>query len=323
MRLGEILKDVSHDSVNRFLCREDYKGKDLYQSVESNIHKDGGVLSVDDTVLDKPYSNTSKAELIGYYWSGKHKTTVKGVNLITLYYTDVDGKSFPVNFRLYNKQENKTKNVYFREMVAEVIAWGLKPKFVTGDSWYASGENLDYIKHYGLGFLFAIEKNRLVSLASDSDKYSQVSNCEISYNGMEMHLKGFGMVKVFRTVFKNEFRHYIMFLSDPDKITEIAHSQFIAIHDLHWRIESFHRAVKQVANIERFHVRQTVAISNHIFAAISAFVHLQLQVGQNLIANCYSLRRNLFNDVIRSFITDNLADPHNSLPSHLLPLVNA
>jgi len=64
VRLSEILKEVSHDSVNRFLLRERYTGKDLYQSVESSIKKEGGILSVDDTVLDKPYSNTSKALLI-------------------------------------------------------------------------------------------------------------------------------------------------------------------------------------------------------------------------------------------------------------------
>lgn len=73
VRLSEILKEVSHDSVNRFLVRESYTGKDLYKSVEPNIKKEGGVLSVDDTVLDNPYSNTSKALLISYFWSGKHK----------------------------------------------------------------------------------------------------------------------------------------------------------------------------------------------------------------------------------------------------------
>jgi hypothetical protein len=323
VRLGEILKDVSHDSVNRFLLRESYTGQDLYQSVEPNINKEGGVLSVDDTVIDKPYSNTSKADLIAYYWSGKHKRTVKGINLITLYYTDIEGKSFPVNFRLYNKQENKTKNEYFREMLTEVITWGLKPAFVTGDTWYASGENLEYIKHYGLGFLFAIEKNRSIALTSDLGKYSQVSTCEIPDAGLEMNLKGFGLVKVFRKVFKDEFRHYIMYRPSPDQIGDIPYTLFKDIHDAHWLIESFHRTIKQVANVERFQVRQTVAISNHIFAAISAFMHLQLQCIHKLITNCYSLKRNLFNDVIRSFILDNLANSHDLLPSHLLPFVNA
>jgi len=323
VRLGEILKGVSHDSVNRFLLRESYTGKDLYKSVEPNIKKEGGVLSVDDTVLDKPYSNTSKALLISYFWSGKHKKAVKGINLITLYYTDVDGRAFPVNYRIYNKEDGKTKNEYFREMLAEVIAWGLKPAFVTGDSWYASVENLEYIKHYGLGFLFGIEKNRSVSLSADVTAYSQVANCEIAYTGLEMHLKGFGLVKVFRTIFKNEFRHYIIYRPDPDKIAEITHTQFMDIHALHWQIESFHRAVKQVANIERFFVRQTVAISNHIFAAISAFVHLQLRCIHNLITTCYALKRNLFNDVIHSFIVENLVDYNYLLPANLLPSVNA
>lgn len=93
--------------------------------------------------------------------------------------------------------------------------------------------------------------------------------------------------------------------------------------DLDWQIESFQRAVKQVANIERFFVRQTVAISNHIFAAISAFVHLQLLCIHDLITNSYALKRNLFNDVIHSFIVKNLVDCSYLLPANLLPSVNA
>ena len=62
-------------------------------------------------VLDKPYMNPKKAALIGNYWSGKHKCIVKGVNLITLFYTDIHGASVPVNYRLYDKSHGKTKNV--------------------------------------------------------------------------------------------------------------------------------------------------------------------------------------------------------------------
>ena len=64
----------------------------------------GGTLSVDDSVEDKPYRDTEKSAFVGYFWSGKHKRTVKGINLITLYYTDVYEHSYPVNFRLYDKR---------------------------------------------------------------------------------------------------------------------------------------------------------------------------------------------------------------------------
>jgi len=51
---------------------------------------------------------------------------VKGINLITLYYTDPQGHHQPINYRIYDKTANKTKNDYFQEMFADVLAWGLE-----------------------------------------------------------------------------------------------------------------------------------------------------------------------------------------------------
>ena len=74
------------------------------------------------------------------------------------------GKSVPVNYRIYNKQEGKTKNDYLREMIAEVLVWGLNPKTVTTDSWYSSQKNLKFFKDKGLEFLTGIAKNRSCSI---------------------------------------------------------------------------------------------------------------------------------------------------------------
>lgn len=49
-------------------------------------------------------------------------------------------------------------------------------------------------------------------------------------------------------------------------------SDFNVIHDKHWSIEQYRRALKQVCNIERFQVRKTVAIRTHFFSSIRAFV---------------------------------------------------
>lgn len=79
-RMAEIMK-TSHDSVNRFLLREAYEPNDLFNEASPPINLIGGTLSVDDSVLDKPYSR--KMALVSL-WSGKHHRTVKGINLITL-----------------------------------------------------------------------------------------------------------------------------------------------------------------------------------------------------------------------------------------------
>jgi hypothetical protein len=58
----------------------------------------------------------------GCVWSGKHHQTVRGINLITLYYTDIHDQHQPINFRVYNKREGKTKNDYFQEMLITLNA---------------------------------------------------------------------------------------------------------------------------------------------------------------------------------------------------------
>jgi hypothetical protein len=305
VRLSEVMEELSHDSVNRFLLRENYTPRDLFDEVKEHLILVGGIGSADDSVLDKPYSDPQKTELMGYFWSGKHKRTVKGINLISLYYTDRTGTSYPVNFRIYDKREGKTKNEYFREMVAEVQAWGLELAWVTGDSWYSGIENLKFLRNEKVGFLFGIANNRQVSL--ERGRQVQVQTLTIPESGLMVYLKEFGWVKVFCQSFKNEVRYYIMHLSDDTELRQLNRQDFRQIHDSHWQIESFHRVIKQVCNIERFQVRTESAIRTHFFCALQAFCKLQTMRVEGLIDNLYQVSRQLFVPVIRQFILKNLS----------------
>ena len=266
MRLEKLC--FSH-SVNLFLLRENYTPQDLFNQVKDELILEGGIVSVDDSVLDKPYSNPKKSLLIDYFWSDKHKKSVKGINLITLYYTDVLGVSYPINFRLYDKREGKTKNDYFREMVQEVKVWGIELAWVTGDSWYSSVENLKFLRNEKMCFLFGVANNRICSV--EQGTFSQVQKLTIPESGWLAYLREFGWVKVFcqnfnnsigyagatpaSLSFRNEVRHYIMYQPEENELRQINCQRFRAIHDIHWQIESFHRVIKQVCNVERFQVR--------------------------------------------------------------------
>ncbi len=85
--------NISHDRVNRFLLRESYEPKDLFNEAKPLLNLVGGTLNLDDNTLDKPYSQ--RMELGGHFWYGKHHRVVKGLNLITLYYTDNPLASLP------------------------------------------------------------------------------------------------------------------------------------------------------------------------------------------------------------------------------------
>lgn len=295
------MENLSHDSVNRFLLRERYEPKDLFEEIKPNINLIGGTLSGDDTVVDKPHSDPKKTELIGYYYSGRHHRAVKGIQLITLYYTDLSLQSVPVNYRIYNKQDGKTKNDYLREMISEVLDWGLQPKTVTTDTWYSSQKNLKFLKNQGLEFLTGIAKNRSCSV--EGKTFTQVQNLEIPEIGLVVYLKSFAWVKVFRRRFKNEtFRYYIMYTPEQDALFSISKTEFNELHSIHWGIECYHRAIKQVCGIGRFMVRRTDAIKTHFFSAIRAFTQLELMRVEELIENWYEIQRNLSLQVARDFI---------------------
>jgi hypothetical protein len=301
-RLSSIMGDLSHDSVNRFLDRENYTPHDLFFGVKGDLVLEKGILSIDDSVLDKPYSDPKKAKLISYFWSGKHKRTVKGLNLVTLYYTDVNGVCVPVNYRIVDKSENKTKNEYFREMLLEVIEWGIRPAFVTGDAWYASLENLKFLRKQQLNFLFGTDNNRLVSL--EKGTYQQIQTLtDFPQEGKIVYLKDYGSVKVFRQIYKDVYRYYIMGHASLENLPLIGLDEFKRVHAAHWNIECFHRAVKQVCNIERFQVRNEKAIMNHVFCAITAFVRLEMLKTKQIIDNWYQIRRDLFVETIKKFIS--------------------
>jgi len=60
--------------------------------------------------------------------SKRHK-----LNLITLLWSDGQAH-IPVDFRIYNKVDGKTKNDHFQDMLKTAYNRGFKPKYVLFDS---------------------------------------------------------------------------------------------------------------------------------------------------------------------------------------------
>ena len=97
----------------------------------------------------------------------------------------------------------------------------------------------------------------------------------------------------------------MMWTPELEELQKLNRSVFKRIHDQHWLIKSFHRVIKQVCNIERFHIRNEQGIRNHFFCALSAFVKLQTMKVEGLIKKLYQISRELFVPIVRQFILDN------------------
>ena len=66
----------AHDAFTRLLHRLEPDPTALWAEARTQVRLAGGVLVVDDSTLDKPYSRD--IELVTRHWSGKHHAVVQG-----------------------------------------------------------------------------------------------------------------------------------------------------------------------------------------------------------------------------------------------------
>lgn len=223
---------------------------------------------MDDTTLDKPYAK--KMDLVYRQYSGKHHSVVNGINITTLVWTD--GNSvIPVDFRIYdNYNDGKTKNDHLQDMLEKAKERGFRPDFVLFDSWYSSLDNLKKIRGHGWHWLTRLKKNRLVN--PDKTKNVQISTIDIPSDGRNVHLKGYGFVKVFRIVSKDgDEEHWatdLIDMEEPDR-KELARKS--------WKIEEYHRGIKQFCGVERCQARNGKSQRTHILFSIRAFLRLEVE----------------------------------------------
>lgn len=257
---------AAHDALTRLLHRLDPNSTPLWDEARQHVILHDGLLIIDDTTLDKPYAH--KIELVHRHWSGKHHRVVRGINLVTLLWSD-GTDAIPCDYRLYDKPvDGLTKNEHFRAMLKTAKERGFHPKFVGFDGWYSSLENLKTVRGFGWHWLTRLKSNRQVN--PDGTGNRALHKCDISEDGTVVHLKGYGMIQVFRMVTPDGDTEY--WATDVVTMTPQARER---VAGQVWRIEEYHRGLKQFCGVERCQARSARAQRNHIGWAVRAFLRLE------------------------------------------------
>lgn len=290
----------AHDAFNRLLTDQEPDPATLWLEARPHIQLDDGVLILDDSTLDKPYAR--QIDLVGWHWSGKHHRVVKGINLLTLVWTDGD-RHIPCDYALYDKaHDGFTKNDWFGQLLRTAKARGLKPKCVCFDSWFSSLDNLKLLRSLDWTWLGRLKSNRQVRV--DFGEPQALSTVDIAAPGRVVHLPGYGSIRVFRVVAKNGDTDYWA-TNDlvMDALTRLKYG------DCSWRIEEYHRGIKQFCGVERCQARRAKAQRNHIGLSLRAFLRMEY--------HCFTLGVSWFQaklDVIRHAVRTYLANPIMRLP---------
>jgi putative transposase len=291
----------AHDAFTRLLHRLEPDPQTLWDEVRSLVNPSGGVLVLDDTVLDKPHAK--HMGLVGPFWSGKHRRVVRGINLLSLIWTDGD-RVYPSDYRVVDPavRPKRTKNDLFRELVRVAAARGFSPACVVFDAWYSGKDNLKAVRDCGWTFLTQVRCNRKVN--PDRTLNRPIAECVIAATGTVVHLEGFGLVKAFRIATTDGgTEHWITNDLSMDEQTRLG------LAERAWGIEEYHRGLKQCTGAERCQVRMGRAQRVHIGCAIRAFVRLEwhrFTTGVNWI----EAKLRIVRDAVRAY----LARPTLGLP---------
>src|SRR5262245_56871490 len=245
----------AHDAFTRLLTRLEPDPEALWQEARTQIRPGDGVLVLDDTTLDKP--DAWKMDLVGWHWSGKHRRAVRGINLLTLLWTDGD-RHVPGDYRVYDRaHDGLTKNDLFARLLRQAKCRGLAPRCVCFDSWFSSLANLKLIRSLGWAWLCRLKCNRTVRV--DFGPPQAVSAASVPEAGLVAHLPGYGPVRLFRSVATNGDAEY--WATSDLQMGALTRLRY---RDYSWRIEEYHRGIKQLCGAERCQARGARAQRNHI-----------------------------------------------------------
>ena len=314
----------SHDQISRFLAQRKFTQKDFWQMVKKIIRKiesDDAIVAIDDTIEEKPHSTEN--DMICWHWDHSKGCNVKGVNILNfLYHTALpDGQdiSIPAAFEIIEKTEQYfdvksekvkrrssiSKNELLRNRLRTLVQLNrLKFKYVVWDTWFSAKENFDFV-HHALKkyFIGALKSNRKVAL-SEQDKYQgkfiKVEQLDLQPNrAYRVWLKGLDFeILLVKQVFTNQDgTSGELYLVTND--LHLPADTICTIYEKRWKVEVFHKSLKQNAGLEKSPTKYEVTQSNHIFASMIAYCKMELlKIKEN--SNHFALKSRLYLKAVKA-----------------------
>ena len=278
--LAEHNSHFSHDTINRYLRRENLSPSLLWDNVKQLIQIDEQAYIIfDDTVLDKRYSRD--IELTRRQYSGNEHRVIQGIGLVTcLYVNPKTDRFWVIDYRIYDPDsDGLTKLEHVTAMLESLVQSKLLPfNTVLMDSWYATTKLMQLIDSLDKYYYCPLKKNRLVDDTGGREKYQKIEtllwNHQEVERGKVIKIKGFSQakkVKLFRVFVSTDKTEYVATNNINQDSTDDVQQECA----IRWKIEEFHRDLKQLTGIEACQCRKARIQRNHIACAILVWTRLK------------------------------------------------
>jgi len=196
------------------------------------------------------------------------------------------------------------KNVYFREMVQQAVRNEIVFRYVLNDVWFASAENMRFIKlTVAKEFIMLLKSNRKIALSAadkTQGRYVPLGTLDLKpHTVREIYLEGVAFpLLLAKQVFVNEDGSTgVLYLVTSD--TSLTWGDITTIYRRRWNVEPYHTSLKQNASLERSPAHTVTTQTNHFFAALEGYIKLErLKVKTKL--NHFALKAKLYARALRS-----------------------
>src|SRR5216683_2077875 len=303
---------VSHDQITRMLAGKKQDSAELWQLVKPQVRKmqsDEGVMIIDDSIEEKPY--TDENDIVCWHYDPSKARLVKGINFMTALYHSQD-MSLPVGFTRIAKTESYvdkkegetkrrspvTKNAYARQMLQPAVDNQIPFKDVLNDVWVAAAENMVFIKqNLQKDFVMPLKAKRKVALSladKRQGKYVRVDTLGVADpTPKQVYLEGVPfLLLLVKQVFTNaDGSTGVLYLVTSD--TTLTFDDITTSYQKRWNVERYHQSLKQNASLAKSPTQTVVTQTNHFFAALCAFGKLE-QLRSATKLNHFALKTKLY-----------------------------
>jgi Transposase DDE domain len=274
----------SHDQVSRFLASSKLtpriiRDKALHE-IPLSTH---GFVLFDDTVIDKDFS--FDIEMVRSQYSGNAHDVIKGIGVVTcVYYSpDVD-QFYALDYRIFDpERDGQSKLDHVWDMLDGLAVRNVAYGFVLMDSWYAVTELMVHIDDFGKIYYCPLKNNRKVDDSGGQKAYRAVSTLQWDQTELEhgklvkVHKFPKNMkVKLFCVPVSTNRTDYVV----TNDLTQGSADGVRKASAIRWKIEEFHRELKQTTGIEKCQARKQRSQRNHINLCMQAWMVMKTAARQ-------------------------------------------
>ena len=271
--LSEISNN-SHDSLTRVLSGK----KRCWQTLLNGFilrtfgKLQDGYLMIDDTIISKQFAR--KIENVAWLYDSKVGRSILGLNLVLIAWSN--GKvTIPLALKVYQKKSGKTRIDLAVELIHYVKKLGIKPKYITFDSWYAADKIFKAVRQCRWKFITQLKSNR---------KFCGVPLKEVQRNPYWIMMgKITGGTKVI--VVRNGKKYF------ATNDLQLSKKEILTRYRGRWEIETIFRMLHSKLGLDECQARKLDSQIAHYHLCLMAYVVLEKEsfITQKTI---YRIKRN-------------------------------